>query len=93
MTPKAINTTLAKIQQLLERDYPHLEWRVRFNPATTGRPAGEATIAVSARTRDFRSRHRIEHRWAAVAATPTLEGVVAEIAREAEEVLMPHCPS
>ncbi len=92
MTPKAIEMTLTRIQELLEHDYPHLEWRVRFHPATTGQPAAEATIAVSARTRDFRSRHRLERPWAAVAASPTLEAMVAEIAAEAERVLAQQDP-
>ncbi len=93
MTQKAIETTLARLQQLLERDYPHLEWRVRFAPAPTGQPAAAATVAVSARTRDFRSRHRLERPWAAVAASPTLEALVAEIAAEAERVLAQEPPS
>ncbi len=87
MTQKAIETTLAKIQQLLERDYPHLEWRVRFHPAGTEEPAREATLAVSARTRDFRSRCRVDRRWTTIAASPTLEVQVAEIAAEVERVL------
>ncbi len=87
MTQKAIDTSLAQIQQLLERDYPHLEWRVRFHPAGTEEPAAEATLAVSARTRDFRHRHRVERPWSALMPGSTLEDLVAEIAAEAERVL------
>ncbi len=92
MSQKAIDTILAQLQQLLERDYPHLEWRVRFDPAMTGQPAGEPTVAVSARTRDFRHRHRVERQWTAITASPALEGLVAEIAAEVERVLGQQVP-
>ena len=88
MTQTAIATSLAQIQQLLERDYPHLEWRVLFNPAPAEQTATEPWLFVHARTRDFRTRCRVGRPWTVVAASPTLRMLVAELAAEAEQALV-----
>ena len=89
MSETAIDATVAQMQHLLERDYAHLEWRVLVSPPPHGRDVGEPMIFVHARTRDFRSRCRVDRRWTTIAAGPTLEMQVAEIAAEVERALAP----
>ena len=84
---QAINATIATMQQILERDYPHREWRVRCTPASSAAQAAEAWVVVHARTRDFQYRCRVGRPWTVVAASPTLERLVAELAAEAERAL------
>ena len=84
---KAIDATVAKMQQILERDYPHLEWRVRFTPAAPAEHPANPWVVVHARTRDFQYHCRVGRSWTLVAASPTLERLVAELAAEAERAL------
>ena len=84
---KAIDATVAKMQQNLDRDYPQLEWRVRFSPPSSAAQAAEAWVFVHARTRDFQYRCRVGRPWSAVAASPTLARIVADLAAEAERAL------
>ena len=84
---KAIAATVATMQQILERDYLHLEWRVRFSPPSSAAQAGEVWVFVHARTRDFQYRCRVGRPWSAVAASPTLARIVADLAAEAERAL------
>ena len=87
MSQQAIDATVATIQQILERDYPHLEWRVRFTPAAPAEHDADPWVVVHARTRDFQYRCRVGRPWTLVAASPTLESLVAELAAEAQRTL------
>ena len=84
---QTIDATAAEMQQLLERDYAHLEWRVLASPAPHGTAATEHQIHVHARTRDFRYRCRVSRPWHVVRAASTLRLLVAELATEAEQLL------
>ena len=84
---RTIDATAAEMQQVLERDYAQLEWRVLLSPAPRGTAATEHQIHVHARTRDFRYRCRVSRSWPVVQAAPTLRLLVAELAREAEQLL------
>ena len=81
------DATVATMQQILERDYPHLEWRVRCSPPSGAVRAEDAWVVVHARTRDFQYRCRVGRSWTRVAASPTLESLVAELAAEAQRSL------
>lgn len=87
MTQPAIDTAIATLQQILDRDYVHLEWRVlAYHPVDTG-SEDDSVVYVHARTRDFRYRCRIARPWTTMAAAPTLRLVVADVAAEAERTL------
>ena len=82
-----IDTTVAQIQRVLERDYAHLDWRVLVSPPPRGAAAPAPELHVHARTRDFRYRCRVSRPWLLIAAAPTLQLLVAELAAEAEQRL------
>ncbi len=84
---RTIDATAAEIQQVLERDYAHLEWRVLVSPALHSTAAPEHQLHVHARTRDFRYRCRVSRPWHVVQATSSLRTLVAELAGEAEQLL------
>ncbi len=87
MSQPAIDTAIATLQQILDRDYVHLEWRVlASHPVDTG-SEDESVVYVHARTRDFRYRCRVARHWSMVLAAPTLRLFVAEVAAEAELLL------
>lgn len=76
-----------RMQQVLERDYVHLEWRVLV-PAEGGVPSSPASgIVVHARTRDFRYGCRVERPRTMVLQAPTLRFLVAEVVAEVEHRL------
>ena len=87
MSDTEIEATAARMQQILEREYAHLEWRVLVSPAAQDRDRDEPAIFVHTRTRDFRYRCRIGRVWTAVVAAPTLRLLVADVAAEAERCL------
>ncbi len=87
MAGKDIETTVAQMQQWLERDYARLEWRVLVSPTPADRTANEPWVFVHARTRDFRFRCRVGRPWTTVMAAPALTLLVAELAAEAEQQL------
>ncbi len=87
MSQQALNDTVATIQQILDRDYVHLEWRVLTSPPVSTGVEDELVLYVHARTRDFRSRCRVARAWSAVLAAPTLRLLVADVAAEAERTL------
>ena len=87
MSQQTIDDAVAHIQQILDRDYAHLDWRVLASPPTSSEPDDEPVVSVHARTRDFRSRCRIARPWSRVLAAPTLRLLVAEVAAEAEQTL------
>ena len=84
---QAINATVATMQQILERNYPHLEWRVRFTPAAPAEHHADPRVFVHARTRDFRYRCRVDRPWTDIETGTTLGLLVADLAAEAEGVL------
>ena len=75
------------MQQLLERDYARLEWRVLVGPSPSQGEAQDPWVFVHARTRDFRFRCRVGRPWTTVMAAPALTLLVAELAAEAEQRL------
>ena len=85
--PKTIDATVAQMQQILDRNYAHLEWRVLAGPAPDGAGSTEPWVFVHVRTRDFRYRHRVGRRWSVIRHSPTLALMVAELATEAEHGL------
>ena len=84
---KPIDATVAKMQAILEREYPRLEWRVLVRPEPPETPGGAPWLYVHARTRDFRTRCRVGRPWTVVTATSSLHLLVAELATEAEQAL------
>ena len=87
MSQPAIDTAIATLQQILDRDYVHLEWRVlASHPVDTG-SEDESVVYVHARTRDFRFRCREARPWSIVLSIPTLRLLVADVAAEAERTL------
>jgi hypothetical protein len=72
-----------RMQQVLERDYAYLEWRVLVQPDADA----ELWLFVHARTRDFRSGCRIGRSRTAVLQAPTLRFLVAELVAEVERRL------
>ena len=86
-TQKTIDATVAKMQAILDHDYPGLEWRVLFRQEPPETPGGAPWLYVHARTRDFRTRCRVGRPWTVVAASPTLHLLVAELVAEAKEAL------
>ncbi len=87
MSQQTIDDAVAHIQQILDRDYAHLDWRVLASPPTSSEPDDEPVVSVHARTRDFRSRCRVARPWSMVLAAPTLRLFVADVAAEAELLL------
>ena len=87
MINKDIEATVAQLQQLLERDYARLEWRVLVRAAPSPAESHDPWVFVHARTRDFQYRCRIGRPWTAIAASPTLGELVTELAAEAERLL------
>lgn len=87
MSQQAIDDAITSIQQILDRDYGHLEWRVLSSQPATSELPDEPLVYVHARTRDFRHRCRIARPWTTVTTAPTLRLFVAEIAAEAEQRL------
>ena len=75
------------MQQILDRDYAHLEWRVLAGPAPNGAGTAEPWMFVHVRTRDFRYRHRVGRPWSVIQHSPALPLIVAELAAEAEHGL------
>ncbi len=69
---RTIDATAAELQQVLERDYAHLEWRVLVSPAPHVTEASEHQIHVHARTRDFRYRCLVSRSWRRVRVARTL---------------------
>ncbi len=86
-TQKTIDATVSKLQAILDRDYPHLEWRVLVRQEPPETPGGAPWLYVHARTRDFRTRSRVGRPWAIVSTSPALRLLVAELAAEAEAAL------
>ncbi len=87
MTNKDIEAMVAQMQQLLERDYARLEWRVRVGPVPRPAESHDPWVFVHARTRDFQYRCRVGRPWTAIAASPTLGELATELAAEAERLL------
>ncbi len=87
MSQPASDTAIATLQQILDHDYVHLEWRVLATPPVDTGPEDEAIVHVHARTRDFRHRCHVARPWTTVAAAPTLRLFVADVAAEAERTL------
>ena len=86
-TQKTIDATVATLQAILDREYPHLEWRVLVRPEPPATPGGAPWLYVHARTRDFRTRCRVGRPWTVVTATSNLHLLVAALAAEAEQAL------
>lgn len=87
MTDQQLDATSTQIQAILDRDYPHLEWRVLLHPPDLGRAPDARGIVVHARTRDFRYRCHVARPWTAIVAAPPLRFLVAELAAEADRLL------
>ena len=87
MINKDIEATVVQLQQLLERDYARLEWRVLVGSSPSPADSHDPWVFVHARTRDFQYRCRVGRPWTAIAASPTLEGLVTDLAAEAERLL------
>ena len=87
MTNKDIEAMVAQLQQWLERDYARLEWRVLVGPSPSPAESHDPWVFVHARTRAFQYRCRVGRPWTAIAASPTLGGLVTELAAEAERLL------
>ena len=87
MTTNDIDVTVAQMQQLLEREYAKLEWRVLVSPTRPDGTANEPWVFVHARTRDFRYRCRVGRPWALVQGARSLRRLVADLAAEAEQRL------
>ncbi len=87
MSQPAIDTAIATLQQIFDRDYVHLEWRVLASPPVNAESDDQAIVYVYAGTRDFRYRCQVARPWTTVAAAPTLRLFVAKVAAEAERRL------
>jgi hypothetical protein len=87
MTEQEIDATITHIQEILDRDYPHLEWRVLPSPPMPDGSSHARWLYVLARTRDFRYRCRVGRPLAVIAAASPLQLLVAELATEAEQRL------
>ena len=87
MSQPAIDTAITTLQQILDRDYVHLEWRVLATPPVDTGSEDESVVYVHARTRDFRFRCRVARPWSIVLSIPTLRLLVADVAAEAERTL------
>ena len=87
MASKDIETAVAQMQQLLEREYPRLEWRVLVGPSPSQGEAQDPWVFVHVRTRDFRYRCRVGRPSTPITAASTIRLLVAELAAEAEQQL------
>ena len=86
MIDKGIEAVVAQMQQLLERGYARLEWRVLVGSPPTADAVNDPWVFVHARTRDVRY-CCVGRPWAMIVAAPTLRRLVAELATEAEHLL------
>ena len=82
-----LDTLVARMQQVLDRDYAHLEWKVLVLGAPRAETPNEPWVFVHARTRDFRYGCRIGRSRTAVVAAPTLRFLLAELVAEVEQRL------
>ncbi len=82
-----LDTLVERMQQVLERDYAYLEWRVLVQPEPSAGASAEPWLFVHARTRDFRYGCRIGRSRTAVVAAPTLRFLVADLVAEVERRL------
>ena len=87
MTNKDIEAMAAQLQQLLERDYARLEWRVLVGSSPSPAASHDPWVFVHARTRDFQYRCRVGRPWARVQGARSLRLLVADLAAEAEQRL------
>ena len=87
MAIQDIDTAVAQLQQVLDRDYAHHEWRVLVGSTPTTGEADEPWVFVHGRTRDFRYRCRVGRPWSVVQGIGSLRQLVAELAAEAEQRL------
>ncbi len=79
-----LDTLVERMQQVLERDYAHLEWRVLVQAGPEGGSSAEPWFFVHARTRDFRYGCRIGRSRTEVLKAPTLRFLVADLVAEIE---------
>jgi hypothetical protein len=82
-----LDTIAERMQQVLDRDYAHLAWRVLVQEAAGVEAAPDPWLVVHARTRDFRSGCRIGRSRTAVLQAPTLRFLAAELVAEVERRL------
>ncbi len=82
-----LDTIVERMQQVLERDYAYLEWRVLVQAEPSAGAAAEPWLFVHARTRDFRYGCRIGRSRTAVLQAPTLRFLVADLVAEVERRL------
>ena len=82
-----LDTLVERMQQVLERDYDYLAWRVLVQAEPGAGAAAEAWLVVHARTRDFRYECRIGRSRTAVLQAPTLRFLVADLVAEVERRL------
>lgn len=85
-----LDTLVARMQQVLERDYASLAWRVLVQAEPGAGADAEPWLFVHARTRDFRSGCRIGRSRTAVLQAPTLRFLVADLVAEVERRLADH---
>jgi hypothetical protein len=79
-----LNVIAERMQQVLERDYAYLEWRVLVQAESGAGAFAEPCLFVHARTRDFRYGCRIGRSRTAVLQAPTLRFLVADLVAEVE---------
>jgi hypothetical protein len=79
-----LNVIAERMQQVLERDYAYLEWRVLVQAESGAGADAEPCLFVHARTRDFRYGCRIGRSRTAVLQAPTLRFLVADLVAEVE---------
>ena len=78
-----LDTLVERMQQVLERDYAYLEWRVLVQAEPNAGGIAEPWLFVHARTRDFRYGCRIGRSRTAVLQASTLRFLVADLVAEA----------
>ena len=86
-TATTIAATAATMQQILDRAYPRLAWRVLASPTSSCEHHGDAWVLVHARTRDLPRRCRVGRPGARLNAGPPCASLVAERAAAAERAL------
>ncbi|MDP9314602.1 MAG: hypothetical protein M3R24_27610 [Chloroflexota bacterium] len=82
-----LDTLVERMQQVLERDYAYLEWRVLVQAEAGVGASAEPWLFIHARTRDFRYGCRIGRSRTAVMQAPTLRFLVADLVAEVERRL------
>ncbi|MDP9309970.1 MAG: hypothetical protein M3R24_03565 [Chloroflexota bacterium] len=87
MQDTGLNTIADQMQQVLERDYAYLEWRVLVQAESGIGTTAEPWLFVHARTRDFRYGCRIGRSRTEVLKAPTLRFLVADLVAEVERRL------